>query len=576
MRTQEYVPAAETDPAASARYRAEGWWRDVTYLDDFRASVRRDPDRVAIVGHRGDANEPEVLTFGQLERMVHRFAGALVDCGVGPGSIVAIQMPNRWEFAALALSCAQVGAVVSPLMPILREREVHHILDRTRATVCIVPNSYRGFSHARMLAGLRASLPALAHVFVLDAGDDLPSGLRSFTDHFVRSPWEERVDPAALEALAPSGDDLAQLAFSSGTTGEPKGVLHTFNTLGMGARGPFDALGLTPTDVVLMASPVTHQLGFLYGVLMPLRSGLKVVYQEVWDAATMLEMVEQEQVTWTMAATPFLVDAIRAQRVERRNLDSLRFVVSGGAPIPSSLVVEARQELGAQLVAAWGMTENGAVTLTGPDDPDQVVANSDGTAVPWMQIRVVDEQRVTVAPGEVGRLQVAGAAQCVGYYQRPDLYRTSMDGEWFDTGDLARLRLDGGVRITGRLNDLIIRGWENIPASEVESALYQHPQVAEVAVVGYPDDRLGERACALIVPAGTPPTLGDLTTHLAQLGMTKTFWPERLEIVEQLPKTASGKVQKFLLRDAFAERLVQRRLETTLQEVYGSSTGHTD
>lgn len=541
---------AQVDPGLAARYRGAGWWRDETYLDDFRACALSNPDQVAIVGHRAQSSQPELLTYGQLDRLVDRFAGALIDSGVERGDIVAIQLPNRWEFAALVLASARVGAVVSPVLPILREREVRHVLERTGAKVCIVPDSYRGFSHAQMLAGLRVSLPALDHVFVLDADDDLPTGLRSFADHFVCRPGEKHVATEALGARASVGDDLAQLSFSSGTTGEPKGVLHSYNTLGMAARGPYDLLGLTAADVVLMASPVTHQLGFLYGVLMPLRNGLKVVYQEVWDAAKMLELIEQERVTWTMAATPFIVDAIRAQRVRRRNLESLRFVVSGGAPIPAELVSEAREELGAQLVAVFGMTENGTVTITGPDDPDEVVAGSDGTVVPWMRIRVVDEQGDEVAVGGIGRLQVIGAAQAVGYYRRPDLYRAAMDQGWFDTGDLARRRPDGGIRITGRRKDLIIRGGENIPVGEVESALYQHPAVAEVAVIGYPDDRLGERACALVVPEGTAPTLDDLTTHLARLGMTKTYWPERLEIVAQLPKTASGKIQKFLLRDA--------------------------
>jgi cyclohexanecarboxylate-CoA ligase len=283
---------------------------------------------------------------------------------------------------------------------------------------------------------------------------------------------------------------------------------------------------------------------------MPLSRGLTVIYQDVWDASTMLELVERYRVSWTMAATPFIVDAVRAQRGAPRDLESLRYVVSGGAPIPSALVADARAELGAQLVAVWGMTENGAVTITGPHDPDEVVADSDGRPVPWMRVRVVDDAGNPVVPDAVGRLQVSGAAQTIGYYQRPDLYDACIvDGGWFDTGDLARQRADGGIRIAGRVKDLVIRGGENVPVVEVENALYRHPKVAEVAEVGYPDDRLGERACAVVVPGTTPPTLTDLTEHLARLGMTPSFWPERVEIVEQLPKTASGKIQKYLLRE---------------------------
>jgi cyclohexanecarboxylate-CoA ligase len=556
VRTSDEISATgvvQVDPAVTARYRSTRWWREQTYLDDFRAAACRAPDRAAIVGHRAGRARPDTLTYRRLAGLVDRFAGGLLQLGVRRADIVAVQLPNRWEFAALTLACARIGAVIAPIMPIFREREVRHILQRTRSAVCVVPDRFRGFSHAGMLASLRPSLPDLEHVLVLDAGEELPAGLRSFDDHFVRQHWEDRHRPAELDALRPAGHELAQLMFTSGTTGEPKGVMHTFDTVWTAARAPADRLGLGAGEVVLMASPVTHQLGFLYGVILPLCLGMKLIYQDTWDAPTMLALVEQEQVSFTMAATPFVIDAVRAQRAERRRLDSLRYFLSGGAPIPSELVRQARAELGAQLVAVWGMTENGVVTMTGPDDPDELVAASDGQPVPSMRIRVVHDDGTPAAPGEVGRLQVTGAAQTVGYFQRPDLYQASLvDREWFDTGDLARLRADGGIRIAGRLKDLIIRGGENIPVTEVESALYQHPMVAEVAVVGYPDPRLGERVCAVIVPDGQAPTVDDLTAHLARLGMTRTYWPERLEVVDQLPKTASGKVQKFILRERLA------------------------
>lgn len=571
MRTPDEISttgAVQADPAVTARYRRMGWWREQTYLDEFRAAARRAPDRTAIVGHRAGLARTDRLTYGQLAALVDRFAGGLLELGVRRADIVSAQLPNRWEFAALTLACARIGAAICPIMPILREREVRYILDRTRSAVCVVPGRFRGFSHAGMLASLRPSLPDLEHVLVLDAGDELPAGLRSFEEHFVRQHWEDRHPAAELDALRPAGDELAQLMFTSGTTGEPKGVMHTVDTIWAAARAPSDRLELGAGEVVLMASPVTHALGFLYGVIMPLCLGMKVVYQDVWDAPGMLALVEEEQVSWTMAATPFVIDAVRAQRTERRRLDSLRYFLSGGAPIPSELVSQARAELGAQLVPVWGMTENGVVTMTGPDDPDELAAASDGQPVPSMRIRVVHDDGTPVAPGQVGRLQVTGAAQTAGYFQRPDLYQASLvDGEWFDTGDLARLRADGGIRIAGRLKDLIIRGGENIPVIEVESALYQHPLVAEVAVVGYPDPRLGERVCAVVVPDGQIPTLEDLTAHLAQLGMTKTYWPERLELVDRLPKTASGKIQKFALRQRLARPI-------PAEDAAGTGEGH--
>jgi cyclohexanecarboxylate-CoA ligase len=232
--------------------------------------------------------------------------------------------------------------------------------------------------------------------------------------------------------------------------------------------------------------------------------------------------------------------------------------VCAGAPIPSPLVEATKVHAADELIAVWGMTENGATTLTRPGDPVSLVADSDGRPTEWMELRVVGEDGDEVAVGEVGRLLVRGASQTVGYFKRPDLYEAALtaadDGRepWFDTGDLARRRDDGGIRIAGRTKDLVIRGGENVPVVEVEAVLFGHAKVREVAVIGYPDERLGERACAVVVPDGEAPTLTELTEWLGGAGMAKQFWPERLEIVEEMPKTPSGKIQKFHLRERFS------------------------
>jgi cyclohexanecarboxylate-CoA ligase len=199
------------------------------------------------------------------------------------------------------------------------------------------------------------------------------------------------------------------------------------------------------------------------------------------------------------------------------------------------------------------MTENMIVTTTRPGDPVDLVSDSDGTPVEWMEIRVLDEKGEPVPVGETGDLQVRGPSQALGYFHRDDLYASaSPDGDWFDTGDVARLRHDGGIRIVGRTKDLVIRGGENVPVAEVEDLTLRHPAIAEVAVIGLPDDRLGERACAVIRCDGPPPSLPDLTRHLDEAGMAKQFWPERVEVVDDFPRTPSGKIQKFKLREQFA------------------------
>lgn len=538
-------------PGAAAAYRAAGCWRDRTIIEDLRDAAALHPDKVAAVTYRADKRVPETLSYGQVARLVDRVAGGLVELGVRPGDVVSMQLPNWWQFSVLVLACGRIGAVTNPLPPILRRREVGFALERTQSKVCVVPDRFRGFDHATMVADLTQALPSLEHVFVIG---EAPPGTERFDDYFFRQRWEERHDAREYDALAPHPDELAQIQFTSGTTGEPKGVMHTHNTLYAGVRTIPDALGLGADDVVLMASTMAHQTGYLYGALMPFSYGMKVVYQDVWDGSTMLDIVADEGVTWTMGATPFVIDTLAAARERPRPVPTLRYFTTAGAPIPPHLVEATEEVLGTtRLVAVWGMTENGAVTVTRPEDPKEVATASDGRPMPWMELKVVDSTGAEAARGETGRLLARGAAQFIGYFKRDDLYRAAVDDDgWFDTGDLARMDEEGGIRIAGRSKDLIIRGGENVPVAEVEAALYRHPSVREVAVVGVPDERLGERACAVVVPAGSPPTLDDLAGHLRECGMAKQFWPEWVTVVDDLPKTPSGKVQKFRLRQQLA------------------------
>jgi cyclohexanecarboxylate-CoA ligase len=549
---------AAVSPALAARYRQGGWWRDRTYLDDFAECVAASPDKVAIVTHRSDApGAPAVLSYRQLDRHIDRFAGALLDLGVERGQIVSVQLPNEWTFAALALACGRVGAVINPLVPIFRERELSFILGRTESPVVIVPSVLRGYDHAAMLDRVLGELPGSPRGYAV--GMEKPSGrVEPFGSHFVQHRWEDEIDPGHLRGRAVRPDEVAELQFTSGTTGEPKGVMHTPNTIHAGTLAFAATAGLTSADSIIMPSTLAHQTGFLIGIVLPLATGMKVVYQDIWDAEVFCRLVDDEQLTFSAGATPFLNDIVACCQRRGRRLISMRSYVCAGAPIPSPLVEATRTCAIDELIAVWGMTENGAVTMTRPGSPVAVVADSDGVPVEWMQVRVVDERGETAPVGQPGRLLTRGASQTIGYFKRPDLYQAQLSpadddqGDWFDTGDLARGRDDGGIRISGRTKDLVIRGGENVPVVEVEAVLFGHPKVREVAVVGYPDERLGERACAVVIPDGVPPTLEELTMWLADAGMAKQFWPERLELVDSLPKTPSGKVQKFHLREQFS------------------------
>lgn len=557
------MAADRTQPAADAElYRRAGWWREETFLDDLRRAVHNHPEKTALICCSTGGKEPEKLTYAELARRVDRLAGALLELGVGRGDVVTLQLPNSWQLVALALACARIGAVAGPVVPIMRRREVEFMIRLTESPLYIGFADYRGFSYADMIAEVAAAVPTLRHrVLVGFAGspaaasaqedtDSRPAAVLDFDTFMIGRQWEAEHPAAELDTLEASPDDHAQVMFTSGTTGEPKGVVHSHNTLYAMNRAQADVLALSSDIVTAMGSPTTHQGGYTWNFLMPLLLGGTSVQLDAWHPEVMLEIMEREGVTFFMGAPTFLVDLTAAQRSAHRDLSCLAAFATGSAPVAPVVVEQAREVLGCRVYALWGMTENGCVTVTRPTDPELRSAESDGTPIPGMEVRIADRKSgLPVPPGTAGALQVRGATQCLGYYRRPELYAASLSPDgWFDTGDLARDDGYGGIRIAGRVKDVISRGGENIPVAEVEAALLRHPAIRDVAVVGYPDERLGERACAVLIPEGTAPSLDDIKKHLDGLSMAKQYWPERVKVVDSLPKTPSGKIQKFHLR----------------------------
>lgn len=518
--------------------RAAGFWSDQTLLDAFSRTVRDDPARIAIIAYEVASDQRKALAYGELQQTADRIASNLLRLGVKPGEVVSYQLPNWWQFPALHLALLRIGAVTNPIMPIFRDREMEFMLTLADTRVLIVPRRFRDFDHAAMADRLKAKLPTLEHIIVIGSGDD-----RDF-EAVLNAPGK-RVEAAT----AASADGVVQLLYTSGTTGEPKGVMHTSNTLLNSVRYFEERVHLTANDVVLMASPMAHQTGFLVGLLLPLYLGGRVVLQDIWNPAKAADIIETERVTMTMASTPFLADLTAEAELRPKAMTSLRAFVSAGAPIPRVLVRRATENLGAHIISGWGMTENGLVTTTKLDDPPEKVFETDGCPSQGMEVRVVDEGGKVLPHNEEGRLQARGPGTFVGYLKRPHLYAVDRDG-WFETGDLARKDKDGYIRITGRTKDIVIRGGENVPVIEIEQLMYRHPAVQEVAIVGVPDERLGERACACVVlRQGTSLSLAELSGYMAENTVAKNYWPERVEVLDALPKTPSGKVQKFKLRE---------------------------
>jgi cyclohexanecarboxylate-CoA ligase len=539
-------------PRRRAAMIAQGLWRDLTINDYLDICLTRCPDKTALTAYRLESGDTRRFTYQELATMADRIAIGLSRLGIGRNDIVACQLPNWWQFTLVYLACSRIGAVMNPLMHIFRERELSFMLAHGEVKLLIVPQNFRGFDYEAMAEGLKPSLPHLRHLVVVDG-----AGENSFEALLSGPHWEEAADAAAiLSAHRPGPDDITQVLYTSGTTGQPKAVMHSANTV-MGNIVPYaERLRLTAQDVVLMASPMSHQTGFMYGLMMPIMLQGSAVLQDIWQPMRAVEIIRQENVSFTMASTPFLSDLSQAVETSGLAVPSLRSFLCAGAPIPTPLVERARNVLGTKIVSAWGMTENGAVTLTRLEDDDERSFNTDGLPLHGVELKLVDLDGASQPPGEAGRLLVRSCSNFGGYLKRSQWNETDAD-DWFDTGDMARLDAQGYLRITGRSKDVIIRGGENVPVVEIESLLYRHPAIAQVAIVGYPDARLGERACAFVrLKPDQSLDLAGLVAFLKEQKVALQYIPERLEILDVMPATASGKIQKFRMREMLLQQPV--------------------
>lgn len=533
------------DPDLARHYRSNGWWRDTTFLDDLAESVRMRPDEPVLVNGRTVDGTVRVVSYREFDQLVRRIAGGLDDLGVRVGDVVAFQLPDWWETAALLLACLRVGAVAQPIVPQLRAREIERMLARTGARLFVTVDSWAGFGHARALADMAPRLPRLRQRVVY--GDAADTGAVDFHECFV-----DRPDPDLSSVSPVDPDQPAMVLFTSGSTGEPKGVLHTCNTVYAGtsglmadaARGPGADRAATTMRMTHVAAPMWA----LFGVLLTGGAG---VFQDVANPDRMLDLMERVGATRLQAAPPSLAALVAAQRERPRELTSLRTISAGGSTIPPGLVPTTRETFGVPLRAGWGMTENIAGTSVRTDDPPDWSAQSDGSPVSGLEVRVVTPE----GGGTTGALQVRGASMCVGTITDDIATITTTGtghGEWFDTGDIARSDGRGGIRIEGRVADRVydVNVEINIPVRDVEEELLQHPYVMDVAVISVAEGEL-EHVCAVVVPAGEPPTLEDLHEHLRKCEMTELYFPDWLEIVDELPRDPLGKLRKYQLRARF-------------------------
>ena len=532
-------------PAERARrYRERGWWPGVPLAERFRRFVHERPDAPAVVDDRGRR-----VDRAQLWREAGRLAAELAGQGVEPGDVVLVFMPNRAESLVAMLAVLRHGAVPANL-PIRTDEDTL----RYAAELCGARALVTVERHGRVETGALALEAA--------SGCPEPPAVAVVAEDGTRR-W---VGPRPGAAAGSGGRDAASahpvagldhLMFTSSTTGPPKAVMHTGDTLAALNVTFAERFGLGPDAPIFMPSPLGHSVGVIHGARLALHTGAPLVLQDRWDPARALEAVATHGCRFTAAATPFLKDLVDAPwpaagaTARGPKLAPLSWFLCGGAQVPPSLMERAEDEFpNTRVTVLWGMTEGGLTTCTA-ESPREKVLTTAGIGLPGLELRTLDERGEPTPPGAEGELAMRGPGVFVGYHGQASLHESLLtpDG-FFRTGDLARLDADGYVRITGRAKDLIIRGGVNISPVPLEDALAALPGVRAVAVVGYPDERLGERICAVVETTGDgPPELGALTAFLGERGLAKRYWPEIVRRVDGFPRTAAGKIRKIEVRD---------------------------
>ena len=524
----------------TARYVAEGFWNDATLGQLLAGAIAERPELTMKIR---SSVRPWSGTFGEVLDRARRLAATLQARGIGAGDVVAFQLPNWVEAAVTFWAAAFVGAVVTPIVHFYGPKEVGYILRRTGVRALVTAARFGHQDYLASLDELRKDAPELELIGVVGEGP-VPAWATPFD---VLLGHDALGQPVGIDPTAP-----ALVAYTSGTTADPKGVVHSHRTIGFEIRQLSGMQSGNPP--LLVGAPVGHGIGMLSGLLLPVWKREPIHLIDVWDPGAVLAAMVEDHVASGSGATYFLTSLLDHPDCSPAHLELMSRIGLGGSPVPSA-VTERMAALGISAVRSYGSTEHPSSTGSRHEEPEAKRHYTDGHPLAGVELRLVDEDGRLVGAGHRGEIHSRGPDCCVGYTD-PALTAQSFDAEgWFATGDVGVLDEDGYLTIVDRKKDIIIRGGENISALEVEEVLLRIPGVAEAAVVAAPDERLGERACAFVrlVPGATPFDLAAVRAHFEQAGVARQKWPEDLRTVEELPRTPSGKVKKFVLRQGLGQ-----------------------
>ncbi|EIW6847771.1 medium-chain fatty-acid--CoA ligase [Escherichia coli] len=529
-----------------AAYRQQGLWGDASLADYWQQTARAMPDKIAVVDNHGAS-----YTYSALDHAASCLANWMLAKGIESGDRIAFQLPGWCEFTVIYLACLKIGAVSVPLLPSWREAELVWVLNKCQAKMFFAPTLFKQTRPVDLILPLQNQLPQLQQIVGVDKLAPATSSLSLSQIIADNTPL--------TTAIMTHGDELAAVLFTSGTEGLPKGVMLTHNNILASERAYCARLNLTWQDVFMMPAPLGHATGFLHGVTAPFLIGARSVLLDIFTPDACLALLEQQRCTCMLGATPFVYDLLNVLEKQPADLSALRFFLCGGTTIPKKVAREC-QQLGIKLLSVYGSTESSPHAVVNLDDPLSRFMHTDGYAAAGVEIKVVDDARKTLPPGCEGEEASRGPNVFMGYFDEPELTARALDEEgWYYSGDLCRMDEAGYIKITGRKKDIIVRGGENISSREVEDILLQHPKIHDACVVAMPDERLGERSCAYVVLKAPHHSLSleEVVAFFSRKRVAKYKYPEHIVVIEKLPRTASGKIQKFLLRKDIMRRLTQ-------------------
>ncbi|RMD04441.1 cyclohexanecarboxylate-CoA ligase [Clostridium autoethanogenum] len=520
-------------------YEKMGYWGKKTLLDYWHTSVKKYRDKEFVVDDRGYR-----YTYGQLDEKAGIVASYFLSIGVKPLDVISFQIPIWSEFVIVSIACMKVGAVVNPIGMCYSGREVSYLLNLCKSKVFLCPTWYNKTNYEKLILSVKKDVKSLKHIVLLDNLKEKESNSITLK-HILSSYFSLNIKDEVMV----DSNDVAAILCTSGTTGCAKGAMLTHNNIIFSEKYFNKELGITKDDIMFMPAPLNHATGFHHGIIAPMLIGSKVVLQQKFKSKKAIELMNREKCTWSMGATPFIYDILKNIREDEVYLSSLKFYLCGGAVVPEEMVRQA-YEYGIKLCEVYGSTESVPHVFVRPDENIELTFGTAGRAMEGVEVKIVDENRKEILPGNLGEEVSRGPNVFVGYIGDKSATNKVLDDEgWFYSGDLCVSDISGNINIIGRKKDIIVRGGENLNSNHISQYISKFPLIKDEAVIGMPDKRLGERICAYVVLKKEVNSLKleELLEYMEKEKIPKRYWPEHLEIIDKIPRTDSGKVKKNLL-----------------------------